>query len=146
MDCSPPGSSVHGILQARVLEWAAMPFSRGVFLTQGSKLHFLCLLHWQVDSLPLTTWVSPCTAAVTPKSSSPAPSLLISTGTRHSLQASLTQPTLPTTHSFQKSERPRVLIHAEVLRAKVGSERSWNRPLGKSQARWPWKARNDLNN
>ena len=28
MDCSPPGSSVHGILQARVLEWVAMPFSR----------------------------------------------------------------------------------------------------------------------
>ena len=29
MDCSPPGSSVHGILQARILEWAAMPSSRG---------------------------------------------------------------------------------------------------------------------
>ena len=29
MDQSPPGSSVHGILQARILEWVAMPFSRG---------------------------------------------------------------------------------------------------------------------
>ena len=29
MDCSPPGSSVHGILQARILEWVAFPFSRG---------------------------------------------------------------------------------------------------------------------
>ena len=29
MDCSPPGSSVHGILQARILEWAAMPSTRG---------------------------------------------------------------------------------------------------------------------
>ena len=29
MDCSPPGSSVHGISQARILEWAAMPSSRG---------------------------------------------------------------------------------------------------------------------
>ena len=29
MDCSLPGSSVHGILQARVLDWVAMPFSRG---------------------------------------------------------------------------------------------------------------------
>ena len=29
MDCSPPGSSVHGILQARILEWIAMPSSRG---------------------------------------------------------------------------------------------------------------------
>ena len=29
MNCSPPGSSVHGILQARILEWVAIPFSRG---------------------------------------------------------------------------------------------------------------------
>ena len=29
MDCSPPGSSVRGILQARILEWVAIPFSRG---------------------------------------------------------------------------------------------------------------------
>ena len=29
MDCSPPGSSVHEIFQARILEWVAMPFSRG---------------------------------------------------------------------------------------------------------------------
>ena len=29
MDCGPSGSSVHGILQARILEWVAMPFSRG---------------------------------------------------------------------------------------------------------------------
>ena len=28
MDCSPPGSSVHGILQARILEWVAILFSR----------------------------------------------------------------------------------------------------------------------
>ena len=29
MDCIPPGSSVHGILQARILEWVAIPFSKG---------------------------------------------------------------------------------------------------------------------
>ena len=29
MDCSPPGSSVHAVLQARILEWVAMPSSRG---------------------------------------------------------------------------------------------------------------------
>ena len=29
MACSPPGSSVHGILQVRILEWVAIPFSRG---------------------------------------------------------------------------------------------------------------------
>ena len=30
MDCSPPGSCVHGILQARILEWVAIPFSRSL--------------------------------------------------------------------------------------------------------------------
>ena len=29
MNCSPPGSSVHGIFQARILEWIAISFSRG---------------------------------------------------------------------------------------------------------------------
>ena len=29
MDCSPPGASVHGILQARILQWVPIPFSRG---------------------------------------------------------------------------------------------------------------------
>ena len=29
MDCSPPGSSVHGILQSRIQEWVAIPFSKG---------------------------------------------------------------------------------------------------------------------
>ena len=56
MDCSPPGSSVHGILQARILEWVAIPFSRGSSGNQGMKLHLslsLKFLHQQVDSLPL---------------------------------------------------------------------------------------------
>ena len=30
MDCSPPGSSVHGIFQARVLEWGAIAFSKNI--------------------------------------------------------------------------------------------------------------------
>ena len=38
MDCSSPGSSVYGILQARILERVAIPFSRGFFLTQESNL------------------------------------------------------------------------------------------------------------
>ena len=37
MDCTLPGSSVHGILQARILEWVAISFSRGIFLIQGSN-------------------------------------------------------------------------------------------------------------
>ena len=36
-----PGSSVHQILQARILEWVAIPFSRPIFLTQGSHLSLL---------------------------------------------------------------------------------------------------------
>ena len=53
IDCSPPGSSAHGILQARLLEWVAMPSSRGIFLTQGSNPCLLYLLHWQAGFLPL---------------------------------------------------------------------------------------------
>ena len=34
---SPPGSSVHGILQARTLEWVASAFLQGIFLTEGSN-------------------------------------------------------------------------------------------------------------
>ena len=37
VDRSPPGSSVHGILQARILEWVAISFSKGIFPTQGSN-------------------------------------------------------------------------------------------------------------
>ena len=48
MDCSPPGSSVHGILQARILEWVAFPFSRGSSQPRdGTRSPAL-----QADSLP----------------------------------------------------------------------------------------------
>ena len=47
MDYSLPGSSVHGILQARILEWVALPSSK------GSKQPLLCLLYWQAGSLSL---------------------------------------------------------------------------------------------
>ena len=50
MDCSPPGSPVYGILQARILEWAAMS-SRGSSRPRDRLLH---LLHWQTGSLPRT--------------------------------------------------------------------------------------------
>ena len=35
MDCSLPGSSAHGILQERILEWVAIPFFGAIFPTQG---------------------------------------------------------------------------------------------------------------
>ena len=39
MDCSPPGFSVHGIFQARVLEWGAIAFS--VVLLRANQCVFL---------------------------------------------------------------------------------------------------------
>ena len=42
MDCSPPASSVHGILQARILEWQPFSSPGDFFLTQGSNLGLLC--------------------------------------------------------------------------------------------------------
>ena len=51
VDCSPPGSAVCGIFQARILELVATFYSRGIFLTQGSNPSLLRLLHWQADSL-----------------------------------------------------------------------------------------------
>ena len=51
MDSSPPGSSAHGILQARILKWVAISFSGGSSSYEVNLL--LCLLQWQVGSLPL---------------------------------------------------------------------------------------------
>ena len=48
MECSPPGSSVHRILQARILEWAAIPISRG-YSHPGIQPGLPAL---QADSLP----------------------------------------------------------------------------------------------
>ena len=52
MDYTPPGSSVHGIIQARTLEWVAIFLLQGNFPTQRSNLPLLRLMHWQADSLP----------------------------------------------------------------------------------------------
>ena len=52
MDCSPSGSSVHGIVQARILEWVAMPSSRDL-PNPGIKLTSPESPALQVDSFPL---------------------------------------------------------------------------------------------
>ena len=44
MDCSLPSSFVHGIFQARILEWVAISYYRGIFPTQGVNP---CLLHFK---------------------------------------------------------------------------------------------------
>ena len=60
MDCSLPGSSVHGISQARILEWVATSFSRGSFQSRGQTrgTYFSCigrqiLYHWCYLGSPL---------------------------------------------------------------------------------------------
>ena len=58
MDWSPPGSSVHGILQAKILEWVAIPFSRGSSWSRYQNCVF-CIACWQTDSLPLSHPGSP---------------------------------------------------------------------------------------
>ena len=47
MDCSPPSSSVHGILQARILQWVAMPSSRGSSQPRDQPHVFVsCIDRW----------------------------------------------------------------------------------------------------
>ena len=53
MDCSQSGSSVHEILQVRILEWACHALLQGIFPSQGLNPCLLSLLHWQAGSLPL---------------------------------------------------------------------------------------------
>ena len=61
MDCSPPGSSVHGISQARMLEWVAIPFSKGSSWskdwTHSSCIHRQILYHLSHQGSPK----APCT-------------------------------------------------------------------------------------
>ena len=61
--CSPPGFSVHGILQARILEWVAVPSSMGSSWPR-SQTHDSCLLHWQVGSLQLVPHGKPPTSKI----------------------------------------------------------------------------------
>ena len=59
MDCSPPGSSVHGISQARILEWVALPSSRGSSQpgrgTEVSCIGRQILYHWATGETPPLT-------------------------------------------------------------------------------------------
>ena len=59
LDCIPPGSPVHGILQARILEWVAMPFSRGSSQPrdqpQVSCIAGRFLINWATREAPALT-------------------------------------------------------------------------------------------
>ena len=58
MDYSPPGSSVHGILQARILEWVAISFSRGSSQPrdwiQVSRIAGRFFANWDTKETPIT--------------------------------------------------------------------------------------------
>ena len=68
MDCSPPGSSVHGISQAGILEWIAISFSRGFFRPRDrtciscigvcvcAKSHRQILYHWPPNGTVLSSF------------------------------------------------------------------------------------------
>ena len=69
MDCSPPGLSVHGILQARMLEWVSMPFSRESFWPRdqtgtsdvsciGRQILYHCSVTWgALVQINLNIWL-----------------------------------------------------------------------------------------
>ena len=52
-DCSPLGSSVHRVSLVENSGVGCHHLLQKIFPTQGLDPHFLCLLHWQVGSLPL---------------------------------------------------------------------------------------------
>ena len=57
IDCSPPGSSVHGILQARILDWVAISFSRGSSQS-GNQTQVSCIAGWFFTNPPqFNAWI-----------------------------------------------------------------------------------------
>ena len=73
MDCNLPGSSIHGILQARILEWGAIAFSRLTFISKVRSLIFNTLPRCVIVFLPrskclLILWLlSPSALILEPK-------------------------------------------------------------------------------
>jgi len=59
LDCSPPGSSVQGISQARLLEWVAIFLLQGISPAQRLNPCLLCILHCRLSLYLLSHWGSP---------------------------------------------------------------------------------------
>ena len=72
MDCSPPGSSVHGILQARILEWLPGP-PPGDPPDPGIEWRLSCLLRWQAGSSPPSHLGSPLSLLISHQRANWAP-------------------------------------------------------------------------
>ena len=66
MDCSPPGSSVHGIFQARVLEWVAIAFSTFRYNLNQIPYHYTVEVTNRfkgldlIDKVPEEIWIEAC--------------------------------------------------------------------------------------
>ena len=75
MDCSLPGSSVHRILQTRILEWVAISSSEGSSRPRNRTTSPAL----QADSLPLSHWGSPKDNVISPKLGVFITSLLLAT-------------------------------------------------------------------
>ena len=69
IDCSPPGSSVHGILQARILECTAIAFSRGSSWPRDWTCNLLhcrqILYHWATREARIYLFTPPCIKQIT---------------------------------------------------------------------------------
>ena len=63
MDCSPPGSSIHGIFQARVLQWGAIAFSDNTFIFKSVQFDKTQHTHIPVKPAPQKTM----STSITPK-------------------------------------------------------------------------------
>ena len=143
MDCSLPGSSVHGIFLAVVLEWIAISFSRVIFPTQGSNLGLphcrqtlYCLSHQRSPTLQYSsgfchtlTWIShgcTCVPHLEPLSHLPPhpipqgwPSALALSALFHALNLdlwSISHMVIYMYHCyFLKSSHPRLLSESKSL-------------------------------
>ena len=62
LDCSPPGSSVHGVFQAKILEWVFL--LQGIFPTQRLNLYLLHSLRCRWILYPLSHWECLCPASI----------------------------------------------------------------------------------
>ena len=75
MDCSLLGSSAHGISKVRILGMGCHFLLQGIFPTQGTNPHFLCLLHCRQILYLLNYWGSPFLTFVSAKSLQLCPTL-----------------------------------------------------------------------
>ena len=114
LGCSLPGSSVHGLLQAGILEWVAIFLLQGIFPTQGSNPS---LLHRQVGSLSAEPSRKPHKSLVPGKDIS-----------RHSAEGRV-PPTAPPPHTLivraTETRRKVCVLRRKVLGCKVGPHPRW---------------------